>query len=132
MQKPPVVLIVEDDEDNRVIYSTALRWRGYQVLEAANGQQGLAMATQHQPDLVLIDVRMPLMDGLQLRNELQAAADTRHIPAFAITAGVTPDEMERARATGFDLVLTKPLDPRDLIRAIANHFGEPDEQTSNR
>ena len=123
---PKLILIVEDDETTREIYSASLRDRGYRVLLATNGAEGVHLARRHRPDLVLMDLRMPVMDGVQAIRYLKSDPQTSRIKVFAISAyepeaGV-PDELH---PRGWDGFLTKPIEPPRLLEEIERRIGPP-------
>ena len=123
MDKPPVILIVDDNEDNRVIFSTMLRFRGFQTLEAHTGEEGLVLAGEHRPDLILLDINLPQMNGIQVLAEIRRNARTARIPVFALTAYGHGEELQPILAAGFDKVVTKPIEPRRLLETLQNWFG---------
>ena len=130
MEKTPVVLLIEDNQDNRFIYATMLRVRGYQVLEAATGEEGLVMASEHRPDLILLDIGLPRLNGLQVLAELKRDGRTMRIPVFAITAHTFPTELEKIIAAGFEKVMTKPIEPSELVEIVNTWFGFSGEISS--
>lgn len=121
---PKTILIVEDDEDTRTIYASALAEKGYRVLLATQGAEGVHLARRHHPDLVLLDIRMPVLNGWAAARYLRTDPETRNIPIFAISA-YEVDEEERLLAdrVDFDRFLTKPIDPRDVVAAIEARIG---------
>jgi two-component system cell cycle response regulator DivK len=104
------ILVVEDNERNRKLVRTILEFRGYQVLECDDGEPSLALAKQHRPALVLMDIELPKMDGITALGRLRADPDTATIPVIAVTASVTPSQRERVMAAGFDGYIAKPID----------------------
>lgn len=120
------VLIVEDNADNRVVFGTILKHAGYEVVEAANGEDGVRAARDHHPDLILMDLSMPVMDGWQATGCLKADDQTRHIPVCAISAHTIWDrrDQERVESTGFDCYLTKPVDPRRVLEVVQQRIGD--------
>jgi CheY-like chemotaxis protein len=104
---PPRVLVVDDDPAIRLVCATNLQLDGYQVLEAANGQEGLELALDHVPDVVLLEISMPVLDGFGLAAALQADERTRELPLIFLTAEDDPQAFE----TGAHGVITKPFDP---------------------
>ena len=116
------ILYVEDNEDNIYMLKSRLTRAGYTVLVATDGAQGVAMATSERPDLVLMDLSLPVLDGWQATSQIKAAAATRHIPVIALTANAMAGDREKALAAGCDDFDTKPLElPRllDKIRALS-------------
>jgi CheY-like chemotaxis protein len=128
-QMRKTVLVVEDDDDARYLYSTALAQRGYQVLNAANGAEGVHLARTHQPHLILLDIRMPLLDGWSALRYLRSYKETRFLPVFGISA-YAPDDAarERAGSIDFDKFLLKPIEASAVVAAIERHIGPPDAE----
>lgn len=112
------VLIVEDNADNREIYCALLRHHGFVVLEAADGIEGVSMARTALPDLILMDVSLPRMDGWTAVETLKADARTASIPIIALTAHALPEDRTRSFAAGCDQYLAKPIEPRDVVREV--------------
>lgn len=124
---PKTVLIVEDDEDTRSIYGTAVSERGYRVLTATHGAEGVHLARRYRPDLILLDIRMPVMDGWQAMRYLKGDLQTRNIPICAISAySVDDEERQAALRMEFDCVLAKPMDPREVVSEVERLIGPPD------
>ena len=113
----PVILVVEDNPDN-LRTTRALLQQNYQVLEAADGRAGIEQARRHQPDLVLTDIAMPVMDGLQALDEIRQDPSLRDIPVIAVTASAMSGDREAILAHGFDGYISKPIDPELLTAAI--------------
>ena len=123
MSSVRAILLVEDNEDTRIIYATALRYAGFDVLEAISGAQAIAVARARHPDLILMDIALPEMDGLAATAVLKHDAETRHIPIVVVTAHVLPADVERSIAAGCDGYLPKPISPAALIAEIDRRFG---------
>jgi CheY-like chemotaxis protein len=117
------LLLVEDNEDNRIIYSTVLRHLGYTVVEALDGLQAIALARSELPDLILMDISIPEVDGWEATRILRADPTTRHIPIIALTAHALPDDRERATAMGFTSYLAKPVEPRAVVAEVRRWIG---------
>jgi CheY-like chemotaxis protein len=115
---PPRVLVVDDDPTIRLICSTNLQLDGYQVLEAANGQEGLELALDHVPDVVLLEISMPVLDGFGLAAALQANERTRELPLIFLTAEDDPLIKALAFETGAHAVIAKPFDPSAVIAFV--------------
>ncbi|MGH7617999.1 MAG: response regulator [Gemmatimonadaceae bacterium] len=120
---PNSILLVEDNEDNRFIYATALRYAGYEVFEAITGTEGVAQARAHRPDLVLMDISVPEMDGWEATTVLKSDPSTKHIPIIAVTAHALPGDEERSIEVGCDGYLAKPIPPAALIAEVDRRFG---------
>ena len=112
------ILLIEDNEMNRDVLSRRLERRGYQVLVANDGQQGMAMAREEQPDLILMDMRLPVLDGWTATQQLKAAAETEAIPIIALTAHAIAGDRERAVEVGCDDYEAKPVDFSRLLVKI--------------
>ena len=117
------VLLVEDNEDNRIIYATALRYAGYEVLEAITGTEGVHRTRTQQPDLVLMDISVPELDGWEATAIIKADPSTRHIPVIAVTAHALPGDQERSMEAGCDGYLAKPIPPAVLLAEVDRRFG---------
>lgn len=114
---PPKILIVDDYEDNRELLRLMLEVAGYEVSEAGDGRAGLRLALDEAPDLVLVDLSMPDLDGWQVLDELRADESTRHIPCAAVTA-FADGERDRALKKGFDAYLSKPFRRTELLETV--------------
>ena len=112
-----LLLVVDDDEDNRTIFSTVLSHSGYNVLLATHGEEGLEQAKHHAPDLILMDLQMPVMSGWDATRLLKADPLTASIPIIAVTA--EDHSPTRYQDGGFCACVRKPVEPRDLVEAIA-------------
>jgi CheY-like chemotaxis protein len=117
------VLLVDDFEDARELYAACLRSAGYETLEAATGLEALAMAQDQLPDLILMDLALPGMDGWEVTSRLKQDPQTRHIPIIALTAHALESERERTRQVGCDGFLTKPCLPPELVGEVARMLG---------
>jgi two-component system cell cycle response regulator DivK len=117
------LLLVEDNEDNRIIYSTVLRHLGYQVIEAQDGVQAVALARSEHPDLILMDISIPEMDGWEATRILRLDPTTRAIPIVALTAHALADDRERAAEVGFTAYLAKPVEPRTVVAEVRRWIG---------
>lgn len=120
----PTVLIVDDDPDQQTVCAVLLQHAGYQVLQASDGLEGVRVARQSRPDVVLMDVRMPLMDGITARRHLSALPETRDIPVVALTADVLKWPEARALAEGFSALLPKPCN-LERILAVVRRLAPP-------
>ena len=112
------VLIVEDHDANRKLLGVLLGRLGYRVLDAADGQSGLALANEHLPDLVLMDIQLPKLDGFAAANALKGQERTRHIPVVIMTAFALKAEEERWMSSGAEAFLAKPVRLQDLTATI--------------
>jgi two-component system cell cycle response regulator DivK len=112
------VLLVEDNEDNRTIYTTILRHVGYEVIEASNGEDGIRLARERKPAVILMDVAMPGIDGWEATRRLKADIDTAHIPVIALTAHAMAEDRQRAAEAGCEGYLAKPVEPRRVVEEV--------------
>jgi two-component system, cell cycle response regulator DivK len=117
-----LVLIVEDNDKNRKLVRDVLQFQGYCTVEAATGEEGIRLAGELRPDLIIMDVRLPGVDGLDALRRLRADAGTREIPVIACTASAMTDDREKIQQAGFDGYQPKPIsvkgfltDVRDLL-----------------
>jgi two-component system cell cycle response regulator DivK len=117
------ILIVEDTEDNRQILRDLLTAAGYELIEAVDGAAGVAMAAKHKPDLVLMDIQLPLVDGYEATRRIKADPDLRHIPVVAVTSYALSGDEEKARAAGCDGYIAKPFSPRQLLGKVRELLG---------
>jgi two-component system, cell cycle response regulator DivK len=119
-------LVVDDDEDIREIYAESLALNGFRVLHAADGQQALAIAFAQRLAAVVMDLDMPIMDGLTATRALKRDARTTQVPVVVVTGSGRPEELQRARLAGCDALLSKPCPPDVVIVAIEHILrGEP-------
>ena len=112
------LLLVEDNELNRDMQVRRLERKGFEVLIAMDGQQGVEVATAKLPDLILMDLNLPVMDGWEATRQLKGASKTRGIPIIALTAHATSGDRERAMEAGCDEYVTKPVDMAELLAMI--------------
>ena len=117
-RKQPLVLLAEDFEDARELYRDYLQFSGFDVETANNGRDAITRAVELQPDLILMDASMPVLDGWQATRELKANPVTKHIPVLALTAHAFDDARREARAVGCDGFVTKPCLPDDLVTKV--------------
>ncbi|MGI8548665.1 MAG: response regulator [Gemmatimonadaceae bacterium] len=121
-----LVLLVEDNEDNRIVYSTILKHFGYEVSEALNGEEGISKARSQQPDLILMDISIPVIDGWEATQVLKHDPGTKHIPIIALTAHALASDREKAMEVGCDGYLAKPCEPRAVVAEVKRFLGQPD------
>lgn len=115
---PSTVLLVEDNEDNLRIYSTFLTYSGFRVIEATDGEAGLAAARAEIPAVILMDVSIPKLDGYEATRQLKADPATARIPIIALTAHALPSDRERAMNAGCDSYIAKPAEPRFVVEEV--------------
>jgi CheY-like chemotaxis protein len=122
------ILYVEDNDDNIYVVKNRFTRAGFTVLVATDGEQGVAMAAAEQPDLILMDLRLPVLDGWEATKRIKARAETRHIPIIGLSAHAMTGDRERALAAGCDDFDTKPVEmPRLLekVRAMLSNGKAP-------
>jgi two-component system, cell cycle response regulator DivK len=117
------LLYVEDNEMNRDMLSRRLQRRGFSVLIASNGEQGVAMAAAEKPDLILMDMSLPVLDGWQATRRLKAAPDTRGIPIIGLTAHAMATDRDKCLEAGCDDYDTKPVELGRLLEKIERLLG---------
>jgi two-component system cell cycle response regulator DivK len=117
------VLVVEDTEDNRQIIRDLLTSAGYEMIEAVTGEQGVAMAAEHRPDLILMDIQLPVLDGYEATRRIKANPALRHIPVIAVTSYALSGDEERTREAGCDAYVAKPFSPRLLLAKVREFIG---------
>jgi two-component system, cell cycle response regulator DivK len=117
------ILVVEDNEKNMKLFRDVLVATGFQTLEATTGGEAINMASEHTPDLVLMDIQLPDLDGVQALHRLRANPRTATIPIVALTAQAMRGDRERFLAAGFDGYVSKPVNVRDLIETVRQHCG---------
>ena len=122
LPRPQRVLIVDDSEDIRELWRLWLTFWGFDVEEAHDGAEAVRRAKAHRPDLVLMDLWMPVLDGLDATAQLKADRTTTDVPVLALSADVFPPTPDRAKAVGCDAFLAKPLDPDSLLLEIRGAF----------
>ena len=119
----PRLLYVEDNEMNRDMLSRRLQRRGFEVLIASNGEQGVAMAAAEKPDLILMDMSLPVLDGWQATRRLKTAPDTRRIPIIGLTAHAMATDRDKCLEAGCDDYDTKPVELERLLEKIERLLG---------
>jgi len=112
------ILVVEDYSDTRELLSGLLRYKGFDVLEAEDGLEGLLKATANYPDLIILDLALPEMDGVEAARRIHEQAKLSHTPIFVISAFVTPEVERDARAAGCLEIFPKPFDVDELLQRI--------------
>jgi two-component system cell cycle response regulator DivK len=112
------VLIVEDNDKNMKLARDVLQAKGYRTLEARSGEDGVRLAKEHLPDLVLMDIQLPGISGIDALKELRADAKTTEIPIVALTASVTPTDRSAINAAGFDAFVSKPINLKEFVETV--------------
>jgi two-component system, cell cycle response regulator DivK len=121
----PRVLLVDDYPDARDMYAEYLEYSGYEVVQAANGMEALQRAVDDQPDIILMDLSLPVMDGWEATRRLKANARTAAIPVVALTGHALAGISEGAKKAGCDAFVTKPCLPEDLVKEIKRILDHP-------
>ena len=115
------ILLIEDHEDNRRIVRDLLTPAGYEVVEAVTGEDGVAMADSHRPDLILMDIQLPGLDGYEATRQIKANPSLRSIPIIAVTSYALSGDDVKAREAGCNAYVTKPFSPRALLAKIREY-----------
>jgi two-component system cell cycle response regulator DivK len=116
------ILVVEDQEDNRQILRDLLGNAGYELIEAENGEQALAALTRQRPDLILMDIHLPIMDGYEATRRIRANPDMTTIPIIAVTSYALAGDEAKALAAGCNAYVTKPFSPRALLAKVREYL----------
>lgn len=114
-----LILIIEDDEMNRKLTRDVLEVRGYRTIESGTGEEGIVLAREHAPSLVLLDIHLPGIDGLETFSRLREYPATASIPVVVVTASAMADDRVHVRAAGFDGFLAKPIEVRQLLDTVS-------------
>jgi two-component system, cell cycle response regulator DivK len=117
------ILIVEDNEKNMKLARDVLQSRGYATLEAVTGEDGVRLAREHKPDLVLMDIQLPGINGITALAQLRADPSTARIPVIAFTASVTTSDRSQINEAGFDGFLGKPINLKEFLETVQRHSG---------
>jgi two-component system cell cycle response regulator DivK len=118
------ILIIDDQEDLRGVLRDLLSGSGYAVVEAADGRDGVAKAKSERPDLILMDIQLPLVDGYEATRQIKADPTLAKTPVIAVSSFAMKGDEEKARAAGCDHYVTKPYSPLQLLRTIQGYLGE--------
>lgn len=112
------ILIIEDEEDNRAIMRDLLITAGYNLIEAVDGEEGVKLAQRERPDLILMDIQLPILDGYEATRRIRASAELKSIPIIAVTSYALRGDGAKARAAGCDSYVSKPFSPRELLAKV--------------
>ena len=112
------ILVVEDQEDNRQILRDLLGSAGYDLTEAEDGEEAIAAVARRRPDLILMDIQLPVMDGYEATRRIRTNPDLRSVPIIAVTSYALAGDENKALAAGCDGYVTKPYSPRDLLAKV--------------
>src|SRR5215472_19335476 len=118
------ILIVEDQEDNRMIMRDVLSSAGYDLIEAANGEDGVKLAHSERPDLILMDIQLPIIDGYEATRRIKGSAELKSIPIIAVTSYALSGDQAKARAAGCDGYVSKPFSPRELLARVRKYLSD--------
>jgi two-component system cell cycle response regulator DivK len=116
------ILIVEDQEDNRMILRDLLSQAGYDLIEAVNGADGVAVALSERPDLILMDIQLPVMDGYEATRRIKSNAEFKSVPIIAVTSYALSGDEAKARTAGCDAYVAKPFSPRQLLAKVREYL----------
>jgi CheY-like chemotaxis protein len=114
-----LILIVEDNDKNRKLVRDVLTFKGYETIESETGEEGVRLAEERRPSLVLMDIRLPGIDGVEALRRLRAEETTRGIPHMAMTASVMSEDRQKIVAAGFDAYQSKPINVTEFVAAVA-------------
>jgi two-component system, cell cycle response regulator DivK len=120
-----LILVVEDNDKNRKLVRDVLTFKGYEMIEAETGEEGVRLAQERRPSLVLMDLRLPGIDGIEALRQLRAAEATREIPIMAMTASVMTADRQKITDAGFDAFQSKPLKVSDFVTAVERLLDHP-------
>ncbi len=121
-QREKVVLIVEDEPQNLTLIRDLLQFSGCKTLEATDGKQAVQLARDNKPNLILMDIQMPVMDGFEATAILKNEEETKNIPIIALTASVMNGAKERILAAGFDGYISKPINIREFLKKVSEYI----------
>jgi len=113
-----LILVVEDNDKNRKLVRDVLTFKGYAIIEAETGEEGLRLARERGPRLILMDIRLPGIDGIEAFRRLRAEPATREIPVMAMTASVMTEDRRKIMEAGFDAYQGKPIKVKDFVVAV--------------
>ena len=120
--EPGRILVVDDNQDNNEIIAPRLRFRGYEILEASDGEQALALVRESAPDLLLLDVMLPDIDGYEISRRIKGATDLPFIPIILVTARDSTQDKVAGLDAGADDYLTKPLDLEEFLSTVERYL----------
>lgn len=124
-----LILIVEDNEKNRRMLRDILQVNGYRTVESETAEEGIRIARQEQPDLVLMDIQLPGMNGMEARKLMHEDPATRHIPVVAVTASAMVHDQAEIERTGFDAFHYKPIRIREILQTVRKFVGRDGESS---
>ena len=118
------ILVIEDTDDNRRILRDLLSNAGFELIEATDGEQGVAAAVAERPDLILMDIQLPVIDGYEASRRIKANPELRHIPIIAITSYALAGDEQKTAAAGCEGYVAKPFSPRQVLALVRQFLGE--------
>jgi two-component system cell cycle response regulator DivK len=118
------IVVIEDHEDNRAILRDLLTSAGYDILEAGDGREGIALVAAERPDLVLMDIQLPVMDGYAATRAIKGDSELASIPIVAVTSFALNGDASKAQAAGCDAYIAKPYRPRELLAKVREILGD--------
>ena len=113
-----LVLIIEDNEKNMKLARDILQAKGFKTVEAVTGEEGVKLAKARKPDLVLMDIQLPGINGIEAFKQIRADTKTKSIPVIALTASVTPTDRSQISAAGFDAFISKPISLKEFVETV--------------
>ncbi len=116
------ILVIEDNEQNLYLITFIIEKKGYQVIQARNGPDGIDMACQEKPDLIILDIQLPLMDGYEVARRLKENPETKNIPIVAVTSYAMAGDRERILATGCNGYIEKPINPQTFMDQVKGYL----------
>ena len=123
-----LILVVEDNEKNRKLVRDVLTFKGYEIIEAETGEEGVRLAHERHPDLILMDIQLPGIDGATALRQLRADPATRMIPALAVTASAMEQDRQTIMSAGFEGYQSKPLNIKAFVEAVRQVLDQTSEQ----
>ena len=112
------ILIIEDQEDNRAIMRDLLTGAGFELIEAVNGEEGVKLAQSERPDLILMDIQLPIIDGYEATRQIRAIVDLKSVPIIAVTSYALSGDEAKTREAGCNGYVAKPFSPRQLLAKV--------------
>ena len=119
-----VILIVEDNEKNMKLVRDILRHNGHETIEATTGGEGVRLAVEKRPDLVLMDIQLPDIDGIEALSRIREVRELDRVPVIAVSASVMPDDQQKIVASGFDAFVTKPINLKQFLETVKRFLSD--------
>ena len=118
------ILIVEDNEKNMKLVRDILRHNGHETIEATTGTDGVRLAVEHRPDLVLMDIQLPDIDGIEALRRIREVEELDGVPVIAVSASVMPDDQQKIVTSGFDAFVTKPINLKQFLETVKRFLAD--------